>query len=508
MSRERPSWPDGRGGSSGSSGTGSFGGPGGPGGPGGDEPEPFWRHAARMVGGLVIGRLRVLHALIPLTFGGILLAGAWDWGAAAWRQRDDLATLTGRGEARVEASWWRIDFDPALLGDDGTNWRDLSLRTLCSRFRFAPGSDGGPVSVACRTFRGLADGSSLLHASTPELPVRWIDAAGRPRLDLRLTERAESWLAARPALWWPLVPQDEEVRNRHRPGSELDALLIEADAPVDLLLLAWDPGAARPVEMAFDPAQPSRAVPVAALETAAGEDVSFVPFLALGGGLMWLTGCWIFTFGARAWVRAAVVAGSLLLLPWWGTHLQHVLGFFWAPAGGLFVFLGPEMVGVPSTVHIGEAAGGDWVEGPLADRERPLTFATSRYADVLAALADDLPPPPPGAPADLVLGGAVAAVTGRVLALPDGRLAELLAALDEHGRLDAHRADLLFLEAVHRLSLDPSRPALAGAATLVLSGMASAYPPDPDQLAATERRRLWQLLVDHPEPIVHNMARR
>lgn len=494
MPREHPLWPHG---------------PGGAGDHGSDQPEPFWRHAVRVVGGLVLGRLHVLRALIPLTFGGILLAGAWDWGGTAWRQRDDRATLTARGEARVEASWWRIDFDPAPLGDEGTNWRGLSRRTLCSRFRFEPGSDGGPVSVACRTFRGLQHGSSLLHASTPELPVRWLDAAGRPRVDLRLTERAESWLAAHPALWWPLLPQDEEMRSRHREGSELDALLLEADSPVELLLLAGRAAAAPPVAMAFDPARPARAMPAAAL-AAAGRgfaEVAFLPLLALGGVLLWGVGCWIFTWGARPWVRAAVIAGTLLLVPWWSGHLHRVLGFFWEPAGGLFVFLGPEMVGVPSAVVAADAAADGWGGEPIA-RPHPLSYATSHYADVLAVVADDLPPAAPGASADEVLAAAVAAATARVLALPDGRLAELVAALDDHGRLDAHGADLLFLEAMHGLSLDPDRPALAGQATLVLSGMASAAPPSAAWPAYTERRRLWQLLVDHPEPIVYNMARR
>lgn len=496
MSRQRSLWrhgPDG------------FGGPDHPGG----EPEPFWRHAARVVGGLVVGRLRVLHALVPLTFGGILLAGAWDWGSTAWSQRDDLATLTGRGEARVEASWWRIDFDPGILGDDGTNWRDLSRRTLCSRFRFEPGSDGGPVSVACRTFRGLQHGSSLLHASTPELPVLWLDAAGRPRVDLRFTRRAAEWLAAHPALWWPLLPQDEGMRRSHREGSELDALLLEADSPVELLLLAGRGAAAAPVAMAFDPARPVRAMPAAALAAAERgfAELLFLPFLALGGALLWGMGCWMFTWGAPPWLRAAVIAGTLLLVPWWSGHLHRVLGFFWEPAGGLFEFLGPEMVGVPSAVVVGDAAA-DWIAGEPIARPHPLTFATSHYADVLAVVADDLPQAAAGASADEVLAGAVAAATARVVALPDDRLAELVAALHDHGRLDAHDADVLFLEAMHRLSLDPDRPELAFQATLVLSGMASAAPPSASWPAYRERRRLWQLLADHPEPIVYNMARR
>lgn len=499
MFRQRPRWPEGP------DGPQAGGGLGDP----GVEPEPFWLHAARVVGGLVAGRLRVIHALIPLTFGGILLAGAWDWGGTAWRQRDDLATLTGRGEARVEASWWRIDFDPAPLGEHGDNWRDLSRNTLCSRFRFEPGSDGGPVGVACRTFRGLQHGSTLLHASSAELPVLWLDGNGRPRVDLRFTERAESWLAARPARWWPLLPQDDEMRRSHREGSELDALLLELDSPVELLLLAGRAAAAPPVAMAFDPARPARAMPVAALAAAERgfAELVFLPLLAFAGVAMWGMGCWIFTWGARPWVRAAVVAGTLLLVPWWSGHLHRVLGFLWEPAATLFVFVGPQMVGAPSAVVVGDAAA-DWAAGEPIARPRPLSYATSHYADVLAVVVDDLPTPAPGASADAVLAAAVAATTARVLALPEGRLAELVAALHDHVRLDAHAADELFVGAMHRLSLDPDRPALARRATLVLSGMASGAPPSAAGLAYGERRRLWQLLADHPEPIVHNMARR
>lgn len=474
----------------------------------GGEPQTFWRHAFGTIAALFLGRVRTLYALIPLTFGGILLSGAWDWGTTEWRQRDDAATMTGRGEARVEASWWRIDFNPSPLGGDGTNWRDLARRELCSRFRFVDGSEGGPVSVACRTFVGLEDGASLLHAATPELPVRWVDAAGRPSLDLRLTARAEAWLAASPALWWPLLPQDEETRATHREGSELEALLLEADHPVDLLLLAAE--VPEPVAMAFDPARPARAVPLAALALPeSGQTaLAIVPFLALGGALMWAVGCWIFTWDARTWVRVAVFAGSLLCLPWWSTHLERALGFFWEPAGGLFVFLGPEMVGVPATVLAREAETGDWIAGGDApDRAHRLSFATSFYADVLGDLAADLPAPAAGTSADEALGAAGAVVTERVLALPDDRLAALVDALYRHGRVDAHGADLLFLDALHRLSLDPERPRLAGWATLALSDMATAPAPSPDQPGYRERRRLWQLLVDHPEPIVYNLAR-
>lgn len=479
--------------------------------PFGRDDEPFWKHAARTLGGLVLGRLRVLQATLPLLLGGILLAGAWDWGSAAWRQRRDRLEMTGRGEAAVEASWWSIDFDPASLGDDGTNWRDLARRTLCSRFRFVSGSEGGPAAVACRTFAGLAHGSLLLHADSPELPVRWADSDGRPRLDLRLTSRADDWLAARPALWWPLVPQDEATRRSHRAGSERDALLVEADDPVELLLLAQAAAAAPPVAMAFDPAAPSRALPLAALHRGSGgpADLDLVPALALAGGVLWTLGCWVLTWGARRRVRVAVVVVTLLLLPWWSAGLQHALGFLWRPAGGLFVFMGPEMVGLPAAVRSVDAAGsGDWVEGAAAERPRPLTFATSRYADVLAALDGALPVPAPGSGADSALAAAVAAATVRVLALPDHRLAGLVDALDAHGRLGAHGADLLFLDAMHRLSLDPDRPMLAWPATQVLSSMAAAEPPAPDARAAVERRRLWALLESHPEPIVFNLARR
>jgi hypothetical protein len=479
--------------------------------PFGGEPEPFWRHAARVLGGLVVGRVRMIAAAIPLLFGGIFLAGAWDWGADAWSRRQDRLAMTGRGEARVEASWWRIDFDPEHLGEHDTNWRDLTRRTLCSRFRFVDGSDGGPVSVACRTVRRLDDGSLLLHADSPELPVRWRDEAGRPRLDLRLTARAEDWLAAHPALWWPLVPQDEATRWAHVAGSELDALLIEADHPAELLLLAHRQAAAPAVTMAFDPAAPARAMPLAALVPAADDlpDLGFLPFLALAGLLLWTLGCVLATLELRPWVRVAVVAGTLAFLPWWSGALPRALELLWRPAGQMFVFMGPELVGHPAAVASAEAeADGDWLVGQPVERARPLTFATSRYGDVLAPLADALPAPAPGASADELLAAAAAAATERVLALPDAHLAELVERLHAHGRLAAHGADLLFLEAMYRLSLDPDRPTLARPATLVLSSMASAEPPAPDALAAGERRRLWALLESHPEPIVFNLARR
>jgi hypothetical protein len=486
---------------------------GSPAGLDGGEPEPFWLHAARAIGGLFVGRVRVITAVLPLLFGGVLLTGAWEWGSTVRRQRDDLATLTGRGEARVEASWWRIDFDSAPLGDHGTNWRALTRRELCSRFRFVDGSGGGPVSVACRTYRGLDHGHSLLYAASPELPVRWTDAAGRPSVDLRLTARAEDWLTARPAMWWPLLPQDEATRAGHQECDELEALLLEMDEPVELLLLAAEAAAGPPVAMAFDPERPARALPVPALAAAeAGRaDLAYLPFLAVGGGLLWAIGCGIFTWGSRPWVQAVVIAATLLALPWWSGGLDRVLGFLWQPAGELFPFLGPEMVGLPSVVSPRVDEGGDWIGGDAAataERLRPLSFVTSHYADVLDEVADRLPTAAPGATPDEVLAGAAAAVEAAVLALPEDRLAALVGALYRHGRLDAHGADLLFLPAVHRLSLDGSRPAPARRATLVLSDMATAAPPSPDQPAWRERRRLWRLLVDHPEPIVYNMARR
>ena len=153
-------------------------------------PRPAWQQAVVSVFGFVGGRLRTLGGALVLAIGAVLLINAWQTGPARWRESGALRSMTGRGVATLERAWWRLDFDPRPLGQDGTNWEDLSTPELCARIRVERAGTAATSAVYCRQWQKLSRGSLLTHGHRALVSGRDDGARWNPRN--RLTRRSKT----------------------------------------------------------------------------------------------------------------------------------------------------------------------------------------------------------------------------------------------------------------------------------------------------------------------------
>ncbi len=368
-------------------------------GPGG-APEPAWLAALKSAAGFLAGHVASLAGAVLLAIGAIFLLNAWSSGPAHSRRATALRSLTARGVATVERAWWRLDFDPSPLGEDGTNWQDLSTPELCASIRFA-GPAGEPVAaVYCRRWQALSRATRLTDEAelAPGAPMAWMDAAGRPLVDLRFSGRAFDWLSRRPPSFWFVIGPELSARAHRLARNELDVLWVMIDDPLSRLAHAWSARLAPTLPVAYDPARPTRALPVGVLEEALRPDVTTTIFpVALGiGGLAFWTVGWFAVLGSRRKVVTALVAlATAAAVPWWGDRAGRLIGHIWEPAGGFVEFFARELVHRPPQAVIRDPG----YEGEPGDVRRPWSLETSLFAPLLGRLTLERPATPTDAPA-------------------------------------------------------------------------------------------------------------
>jgi hypothetical protein len=353
---------------------------------------PGWQRVAVSVFEFIAGRLQTIEGALMLAIGAVLLINAWQSGPARWRERAALRSLTGRGVATVERVWWRLDFDPRPLGEDGTNWEDLTTPELCARIRLE-GPQGGPMqAVYCRRWQKLSRASLLTSDAelAPGVPVRWAGSSGKPAIDLRFSPRAFRWLSQRPPSFWFLRSRSLDDRAHRLARSELDVLWVAIDDPLSLLAHEWSLVPNRPFPVAFDPARPPRVLPEGVLQEAMRPDIATTVFpvgLSIGGLAFWIVGWYLILESRWKGLPAIVAVASALAVPWWGDLVPRYLGSVWEPAGGFVDFFARELVQRPPAAIVRDPG----YDGEPADVRRPWTFETSFYAAQLSGLGVERP---------------------------------------------------------------------------------------------------------------------
>jgi hypothetical protein len=358
---------------------------------GAGEPEeaagPPWRRTLRAAAGFLVGHLATLAGALLLAIGAIFLINAWGNGPARRHQASALRSLTGRGLATVERAWWRLDFDPRPLGEDGTNWQDLSTPELCASIRFT-GPAGEPVTaVYCRRWQKLSRGTTLTDGAevAPGVAMVWSDPSGRPVIDLRFSERAFRWLSRRPPSFWFVLGPELSARAHRVARSELDVLWAVIDDPLSRLAQAWSARSAPVLPVAYDPARPARALPVGVLEEALRPDVTTTVFpfaLGIGGLAFWVAG-WVALLGRQRVLLVVVVAVvTAAAVPWWGDRVGRLIGYVWEPAGGFVEFFARELVHRPPDAVLRDVG----YDGEVGDVRHPWSLETSFYAPLLGRL--------------------------------------------------------------------------------------------------------------------------
>lgn len=345
--------------------------------------------------------------LVGLLFAGGLLVSAWSAGPGQREAVDALGGLTARGEGVVEETWWRLDFDPAALGERGTNWQGRTRPELCARLRFEDADGATRPAVFCRRFAELF-GLYMLRdwaEVAPGVPPPCLGDDGFPVLEVDFSPRAYGWLTGQP-------PSSLVTSLRRRPGVDLPVLNarnrfdeevdLELDKPIEVLARTWseehaktERAARAPLEIAYDPAAPSRAVPSSLLGQSRADHRSTEDFtnpLLMAAGLFW-TMAWVILFiGAtpRWWTAllALVVAGATLYtLPAWADRADDLVRKVWEPGADVVELLSSELVTPPPTVELHPPT----FDGEPGDVRKVWSVETSRYADLLDRL--DLQPP-------------------------------------------------------------------------------------------------------------------
>lgn len=364
---------------------------------------PTERPAAKSVFQAVLRHLldrgRFLQSMLLLILGAGLLVAGWNAGPARRPTAGQLDALTARGEGSAESFWWRIDFDPDSLSDQGTNWLGFTRPELCARLRFETPEGESHRAVYCRRWQKLFDLYLIRDAAdlAPGVPPPWLGPDGLPSLELHLSPRAHRWLAERPPAFW-IVETWQREQARRLAESQLDLLDIALDTPLRHLAREWNRhawrGGPQTFRVAYDPDDPTRAIPVSLLNSERGDRSGtgdFAFWVLVAGGLFWAGG-WIRLLGAfqglpNLLAAVLIAAATLAFLPWWADRAGPLLSKVWEPAEGAVDFLKTELITTAPTIEMREP---DY-RGEPDDVRRVYSFETSRFASLLDQLEVEAP---------------------------------------------------------------------------------------------------------------------
>ena len=451
---------------------------------------------ARAAQGLVLGRLTGWLGWPFLVLGAAGLAVTWTNLSTFLGYERLKRAATAETRARVSDLYWDV-VSPASLGPVIGGQTEPMARLA---FRLSYSSpDGRPLSLS---FRGDPDIWSVV-------PLSVFDFVPVPRLTYRFPREYLAQLKREQADLWPWAYDPHAPPGSKTAWhSEYDLFWRRLDQPLMREAFLWrhaEP--ADGIAVRYDPADPSRALPAALMQSKwppalyYGIAAFVIAFLAVWGLGFFAAG---FSIVARdlprrvaPWVFLAGVAST----PLWAPHLVRAARLVGGDSS-LFVdlllheftiqkFLGfrlPEPL--PESADV-ETVRYGWAESrhtaPLAylvlDRGGR-TFATDDEA--YAALADQ--------------------VTARTVALGDAELLVLLAELRKDDHEGAELAEP-FLDAMRTIGLDRARfPKVPEFARKVLAGTLAGMSFDPNEFARDERLRRVKALLAYPDRKVAERA--
>lgn len=476
-------------------------------------PRESWPLLSALVLGIVrllTGRLGWLAGAFILLFAAPMLESVYREAAAPLERARWRARTTARAEGRIVASGFAITVDSKALArarfwEDVAQARPFAVLAFLGptgeevRSLYRPAGDRWPARPAGRLGRDLLVFPPEL---APGLAMVWSGPAGRGAEAAILVppalRDAPSTSTGRAYSPWETPPP---------PTSAAEELLTEIDRPFEIVAREWAAAAGGLVggrdrlDVRFLPGEPERAFPLTAFDTVAGDELAIKAFPLLMFGavalLAWWFGAGLIARGLPRRQRQALTWLPLLLLPWWGPHLERALAGI-VPGEGEWVR--SALVNFASPVAVA-------VSGPVAWSDSGLEVWSpqrSEFADLLAAI--DLGPPAP-APPDI--DAAWREMTDRVavylLTRSEPELDDLVTRL----AWDAHdyerpwrRRRLLpaFAEGLRRLSLAAERSSeRRDEATRLLRGLLESSWPENCGFAFAESLLLVRRLAEHPD---------
>lgn len=440
-------------------------------------------------------------AAIILGFASVFLALAWQVGPQPSIDAAHYSAFTGHADARIIESWVAIEFDPASMGTH-PRWRPFANAQPCEIVEYA-GEWGAPLQRAFCGNRFPFNESYTLHdldSLAPNVPFAWMrDERGFALPQIRMSAKARTWLAA-------TAPADTFMMSDPPPKTELEALQVEFDRPLEHAVAGWStPLPAFP--LAFDPQDAVHAMPSAYVETRRVPDPIgrwlLVLVIAGIGLLVWGEGMAVLLSGLP--LPAAILAGALplLALPWWSEQFPRAIAR-----------LSPQVAEIISDMYADfDRTGGMVATEPrravLADGERvQWKVGEGVYADTLGRIHFTAPSAL-AANADAALTRLVDEVSAQVRAFDAPAQVALFTRLRDDKVAGLRRAGFAFVPAARAALLDAQGdPDVQRAAQNFLSEWVTQpiEQPDPHNRAYRERVHILATLADVPVPEIANMV--
>ncbi|MEO8754576.1 MAG: hypothetical protein ABI624_18060 [Casimicrobiaceae bacterium] len=438
--------------------------------------------------------LFTLMAAFVLGIAGVFLAIAWQFGPQILLQRAQYAHFTGHADGRIVESWLAVEVDTASIRIPA-NWRASAKASPCAVVEY----QGDWSTPLRRAFCGNRFGFSIdytlpdLRTMAPRVPFAWArDERGFAVPEMRLDANARAWLAANPA--------DTFMHDKWPAKTALEWLRLELDRPVEAAIAGWSASPAV-IRVAYDPQQPSDALPLGTVETRLAYRPSWFAVVIAGivGIALWFAGMALLPVMAdMAWPgRVVITLLPLLALPWWSESFPRVLAGMsaeWASVvGEMFEDLDKTDRVLASEPALATLAGGERLVWRAGDGVYAATFGRMRFT-----------PPATEAPsADAALAALADAVTTQMRALSETERIALLAQLKADKLVDLRAAGIVFLPAAKEALLDPQGGAALRRAARGFLAEWMVQPretPYERELGYQQRLRFVRALADVPVP--------
>jgi hypothetical protein len=465
--------------------------------------------ASRGWRGFVLGNLfgaaagfivRPLAAAI-LGFAGVFLGMAWLVGPQPMIDHARYSKYTARADGHVIDSWLALEFDPGDMGSH-RKWRPFAKAAPCAVVEYS-GDWGQPSQRAFCGNRFAFNDSYTLHdldTLAPKVPFAWMrDERGFAVPQIRMSPKAKAWLAAN-------APPDTFMMSDPPPKTELQALQVEFDRPLDHAIAGWTKGVPA-FPLAFDPQDPAAAMPAGFVQARLQPQSigRWVLVLIIGaiGLLVWFEGMAVLLSGLP--LSAAILASvlPLLALPWWADQFPRALARLSPQVaqviGGMFADFDPTgrlMASEPRRATLAEGERMEWRVGK------------DTYADTLGRIHFTAPAAAP-ASANAALATLADIVTAQTRAFDTDTQNALFTRLRDDKVAGLRRTGLVFVPAAKAALLDSQGdPAVQRAARRFLLEWTTSPTelPDAHDPAYRERMHLFAILGDVPVPEIANMV--
>jgi hypothetical protein len=275
-----------------------------------------WRSLfANILLGRVVGPLFRVTAAGILGIASFILVMAWQAGPQRVLDARHYAPFTAQIPGRIVESWLAMDLTPARMGSS-TYWRGFARATPCAIVEYE-GDWGTTQRAFCGTRWHFHESLNIhdLREMSPGVPFDFQrDENGFAMAEIRMGKAAHAYLSKPKEPWGFMEPRTAKRLGRY---SEMDELRVRLDRPVDLAVVSWSQPP--PVfKVAYDPANPSEALPAGFVDARRNAEPNFWPLAIAGivGLAFWFHGMNILLMGLTPTGRIVIGALPLLLLPW------------------------------------------------------------------------------------------------------------------------------------------------------------------------------------------------